>query len=64
MSYLISAEMRSLCARPFLEVYDSKRCEIIFIGPLAQQDDFYVPEVRLDEDNEEEVREELDVVCS
>ncbi|KAK3874977.1 hypothetical protein Pcinc_020127 [Petrolisthes cinctipes] len=47
-------ETRSLCAWPFLEVYDCKRGEIIFIGPLAQQDDFCVPEVQPNEDNDEE----------
>ncbi|XP_050729242.1 testis-expressed protein 264 homolog isoform X1 [Eriocheir sinensis] len=44
-------EARSLCARPFLEVYDNKRSEILFIGPLARQDDFYVPEVLQEEED-------------
>ncbi|KAK4299762.1 hypothetical protein Pmani_027981 [Petrolisthes manimaculis] len=47
-------ETRSLCAWPFLEVYDCKSGKIIFIGPLAQQDDFCVPEVQPNEDNDEE----------
>lgn len=51
-------EMRSLCARPFLEVYDNEKSEIIFIGPLARQDDFYVPEVQQEEDDDH--RDEYD----
>ncbi|KAK7082695.1 hypothetical protein SK128_019491 [Halocaridina rubra] len=47
-------EAKSLCARPFLEVYDSKKAEIIFVGPLARQDDFYVPEVLLEEEDQRE----------
>lgn len=38
-------EMRSLCAHPFIEVYDNGKGEIFFIGPLEKQDNFYVPEV-------------------
>ncbi|XP_066948062.1 testis-expressed protein 264 homolog isoform X2 [Macrobrachium rosenbergii] len=45
-------EYRSLCARPFLEVYDNEKSEIIFVGPLARQDDFYVPEVQQEEDED------------
>ncbi|KAG7169407.1 testis-expressed protein 264 homolog isoform X1 [Homarus americanus] len=45
-------ETRSLCAHPFLEVYDSKKTEILFVGPLARQDDFYVPEVQQEEDDD------------
>ncbi|XP_068209900.1 testis-expressed protein 264 homolog isoform X4 [Palaemon carinicauda] len=45
-------EYRSLCARPFLEVYDNDKNEIIFVGPLARQDDFYVPEVQQEEDED------------
>ncbi|XP_047479832.1 testis-expressed protein 264 homolog isoform X2 [Penaeus chinensis] len=48
-------EHRSLCARPFLEVYDNEKSEILFVGPLARQDDFYVPEVlQEEEDNRED----------
>lgn len=50
-------EARSLCARPFLEVYDNKRSEILFIGPLARQDDFYVPEVLQEEEEYGQVKE-------
>lgn len=35
---------RRLCAHPFLEIYREGR--IHFMGPLARQGDFYVPEVR------------------
>lgn len=44
-------EHRSLCARPFLEVYDNEKSEILFVGPLARQDDFYVPEVLQEEED-------------
>ncbi|XP_053648684.1 testis-expressed protein 264 homolog isoform X2 [Cherax quadricarinatus] len=53
-------ELRSLCAHPFLEVYDNQRSEIIFIGPLARQDDFYVPEVQQEEEEEEDRQDEYD----
>ncbi|XP_071541146.1 testis-expressed protein 264 homolog isoform X3 [Panulirus ornatus] len=45
-------EARSLCAHPFLEVYESEKSRIIFIGPLARQDDFCVPEVRPEEEDD------------
>ncbi|KAI2659060.1 Testis-expressed protein 264 [Labeo rohita] len=35
---------RKLCAHPFLEIY--KGGMIHYMGPLARQGDFYVPEVR------------------
>ncbi|KAK5872572.1 hypothetical protein PBY51_013257 [Eleginops maclovinus] len=35
---------RRLCAHPFLEIY--REGQILFMAPLARQDDFYVPEVR------------------
>ncbi|XP_016380707.1 testis-expressed sequence 264 protein-like [Sinocyclocheilus rhinocerous] len=35
---------RKLCAHPFLEIYRGGM--IHYMGPLARQDDFYVPEVR------------------
>ena len=45
-------DSRSLCAHPFLEIYDNKKNEILFFGPLVRQHDFYVPEVlEDDEDN-------------
>ncbi|XP_076860887.1 testis-expressed protein 264 homolog [Brachyhypopomus gauderio] len=35
---------RKLCAHPFLEIYKDQ--QIHYMGPLARQGDFYVPEVR------------------
>ncbi|KAK5912590.1 hypothetical protein CesoFtcFv8_002448 [Champsocephalus esox] len=35
---------RRLCAHPFLEIY--RESQILFMAPLARQDDFYVREVR------------------
>ncbi|KAB7494721.1 Testis-expressed protein [Armadillidium nasatum] len=43
-------ERRSLCAHPFIEVYDNKCRKIYFIGPLERQDKFYVPEILENED--------------
>jgi len=43
-------ENRQLCAHPFIEVYDNEKSQILFVGPLERQDDFYVPEVQEDED--------------
>ncbi|XP_074644550.1 testis-expressed protein 264-like [Tubulanus polymorphus] len=40
-----------LCAHPMMEIYDG--FEIQFMAPLAKQDEFYVPEVR-DEDEEDD----------
>lgn len=35
---------RKLCAHPYVEIY--KGDKIIFMCPLAKQDDFYVPEMK------------------
>uniref|UniRef100_T1IT36 Testis-expressed sequence 264 protein n=1 Tax=Strigamia maritima TaxID=126957 RepID=T1IT36_STRMM len=35
-------KVRSLCAHPMIEVYD--KGTIVFVAPLARQDEFYVPE--------------------
>jgi hypothetical protein len=42
---------KKLCAHPFIELYDE---DIIhFVAPLSQQDDFYVPESKDDQSDEE-----------
>ncbi|XP_076045162.1 testis-expressed protein 264 homolog isoform X4 [Oratosquilla oratoria] len=57
-------EHRSLCVHPFLEIYDNDKKEIIFVGPLARQGDFYVPEVQdadeedQDDDDDDDTRTE------
>ncbi|CAL4210877.1 unnamed protein product, partial [Meganyctiphanes norvegica] len=48
-------ENRQLCAHPFIEVYDNENSQILFVGPLERQDDFYVPEVQ---DDEEEMQDD------
>ncbi|KAJ8265381.1 hypothetical protein COCON_G00144800 [Conger conger] len=46
---------RKLCAHPFIEIYQGST--IHFMGPLARQSDFYIPELQEDsEDSEEEDR--------
>ncbi|XP_075893425.1 testis-expressed protein 264 [Nelusetta ayraudi] len=53
---------RRLCAHPFLEIYREGR--IHFMGPLARQGDFYVPEVRRAErrlSEEDELHSDSDV---
>ncbi|RXG67937.1 Testis-expressed sequence protein [Armadillidium vulgare] len=54
-------ERRSLCAHPFIEVYDNRCRKIYFIGPLEKQDKFYVPEILESEDTlQEEDKDEED----
>lgn len=54
---------RKLCAHPFIEIYQGNM--IHFMGPLARQSDFYVPELREEwrqkdsEDSEEDRRTDI-----
>lgn len=53
---------RRLCAHPFLEIY--RESQILFMAPLARQDDFYVREVRKAErrlSEQEELHSDSDV---
>ncbi|XP_033995223.1 testis-expressed protein 264 [Trematomus bernacchii] len=53
---------RRLCAHPFLEIYRER--QILFMAPLARQDDFYVREVRKAErrlSEQEELHSDSDV---
>lgn len=42
---------RSLCAHPMIEIYENDH--IVFMVPLAKQDEFYVPEAKEDNSDEE-----------
>ena len=37
-------QTQKLCAHPMIEIYDKE--EIIFMSPLARQDEFYVEETQ------------------